>query len=446
MLHRIFATSASWAGCTANRKSGMKNPAKPFFRALSIAIDVLLLVSCAQPTPLPTATSLPTHTAAATSTPAPLPTSTPTITPTPVGGGTGKLIFEYVKAGYEKDFPELGGESQIFMANVDGTELIPVTKGLMTHNTLADVSPDGSKLLVITWPDLYTAAESTSAVYVVDLDHLEHAPVKLASGIMYTPNKTAVWLDNSRVVLVDKEEGSWGVYLMNSDGTGRKKLSKYVAGVRHYNLRVSADARWVFWNGFGFEGGQYSDGGIWRASVDGSELSHLDGDKNITINGISPDGSQVVWKVTERGYHFENINIASVSDLYHPTVWDMDGAVFRLDTEILWSPSGKEVLLNRGTFITYTGRVWTSVTKILSLEDMELREIKLPLEYQDFFVTFPEWSPDGRCLLLRVFPTSLVTEQVPSKIQILDLETMTFSEVLTKGVSHDAIGGISWIP
>jgi len=85
------------------------------YAKLSVLI-ILFLASCAAPaTSIPTQTSTPKPTA--TDTPTQTPSPTPTIIPTPtqIGGGSGKLIFEYYKVAFEKSFPKLKGEVNILV-------------------------------------------------------------------------------------------------------------------------------------------------------------------------------------------------------------------------------------------------------------------------------------------------------------------------------------------
>ena len=115
-------------------------------------LAALFLASCSpsmkSPTPAqtPTQTFTPVPTATATQTPSPTPTIMPT--PTQIGGGVGKLIFDLQKTDFAERFPDLQGDLNIFIANPDGTDLVPVTNGLMGSNFLESISPDGTKVLI----------------------------------------------------------------------------------------------------------------------------------------------------------------------------------------------------------------------------------------------------------------------------------------------------------
>jgi Tol biopolymer transport system component len=416
-------------------------------RVFSFSLLFVFLIGCAQAAlPSPTATILPSETATltATATATSLPTSTPTLTPTPMGGGNGKFIFEYGRDAFETDFPGLPGKRSIFIADWDGSNLAPLNTGSMPWNNLADVSPDGRKALVINWPDMYTAVDSTSAIYVVDLEHPEREPVQIAHGIMYSPNKTAIWLDNTRIVLADKQEGRWGVFLVNSDGTGMRKLSKPVSGVRFYDLRSSPDGDWVFWHGFDFQGRNYMDGGYFRFNMDDGQITRSPAAQGVSMENFSPDGTQAVWVETESGNHWEKVNIASVSDLRHPTAIDLEKPIFYDYTQVLWSPDGNGAILNRPTFISkYAAEPIKAAIMMFSFPEEKLRNIYLPSTLSRYAVSFLDWSPDGTSILVRATP---VDGKGKTIFGLIDLETRVFTEVLTNLSYPQSIGTIDWVP
>ena len=145
-------------------------------------LAIVLLTSCAAPaTPAPTQTSTPEPTATQTPTQTPTASPTPTIIPTPtqIGGGSGKFIFEYYKAAYEKSFPNLKGDENVFISNWDGTNLMPVTNGLVGSNYIESISNDGQTALV----SLSDNSSKYSDLYLVHLNQQASDPIKLASGL-----------------------------------------------------------------------------------------------------------------------------------------------------------------------------------------------------------------------------------------------------------------------
>ena len=147
-----------------------------------ILLIAFLLSSCAPatnavPTFMPQSTETPTPSPTETQTPSPTPTITPT--PTQIGGGSGKLVFEYHKVAYEKAFPHLKGEINVFTSNWDGTDLTPVTDGPESFNTIESISPDGKMVLISSAPNYPGNVD----LYLFPLDMPYSGPIKIASGL-----------------------------------------------------------------------------------------------------------------------------------------------------------------------------------------------------------------------------------------------------------------------
>ena len=119
-------------------------------------------------TPSPTVTNTPTQPPTATYTPTPTPTlDTPT--PTPLGGGSGKLAFSLLKDDYADIFPDLTGELNVFVSSTDGSNIIPITQGFPDWNLLRDFSPDGQKMIILSF---YYKPWYYGDLYVVNVDGL----------------------------------------------------------------------------------------------------------------------------------------------------------------------------------------------------------------------------------------------------------------------------------
>ncbi len=106
----------------------------------------LFLASCGTPPStefVPTETFTPEPTS--TQTPIPSPTITPS--PTQIGGASGQILFSYRKEEFSSDFPELAGELNLFTANIDGTNVIPITNGLKGNNYFQDFSGGITKIV-----------------------------------------------------------------------------------------------------------------------------------------------------------------------------------------------------------------------------------------------------------------------------------------------------------
>ena len=126
-------------------------------------LALLILSSCS---PVATATSKPTSTPTQT----PSPTLTVIPTPTQIGGGSGKFIFEYYKVAYEKAFPDLKGQLNVFISDLDGTHLTPITNGLQGFNYIESFSSDGNKVLVSSFSD---SPHPNGDLYLIDLSQIK---------------------------------------------------------------------------------------------------------------------------------------------------------------------------------------------------------------------------------------------------------------------------------
>src|SRR6266498_1306259 len=271
---------------------------------ISVAFFISIIVaSCSSNiplTPIATSTSLPTAISTLTSTPTltPSPTWTPTPFPTSIGGTSGKLIFTYYKhfgcpeneiCGYEKVFPDLKGDSNIFISNWDGTKLTPITKdGFKSFTFIEAISPDGKKLLVLS----YSGAKGAD-LYLVDLDNSDIKPQIIAHNLFPISygfgNARAAWIDNSSIVYIGLYGGEIALWRINLDGTNRLRLSK---SIRPWGI-FSVDPQ---------------TGVVWRGDTfDSIQISSLDGTKEYSVNvntvgqfaksDYSPNGKWIFWQL-----------------------------------------------------------------------------------------------------------------------------------------------------
>lgn len=258
----------------------------------------LLISSCA-----PAVTETPTSTPTKTMTPAPTatqtPSPTPTITPTPtqIGGGSGKFIFEYYKVAYEKAFPDLKGDLNVFTSNWDGTDLTPVTNGLNGFNYINSISPDGKMLLVSSRSSFL----GKDALYLIDLNSPNNAPTKLVNEV----DGQALFLDNARIVYIGQGSKGYGFYVVNADGRGSEKIGAPTGGTRWHI--ASSDKTRVYWidnsrkefrdsSGSLYMYGNY--GGLWWTNIDGSGQGKLESNGHQIFPAgysFSPDGTKIAW-------------------------------------------------------------------------------------------------------------------------------------------------------
>jgi len=385
-----------------------------------------------------------------------------------MGSSTGKLIFQYSKEGYEKDFPELKGNSNLFAVNLDGTNLTPVTNGLLDYSALKGISPDGRKALLFFAPENYTATESTSILYVMDLESKDPQPIKLASGIFESVYQTATWLDNSHVVYIDQVPGGWAIFTINSDGTDPKRISQKVNGITPREVFVTADQSRVYWLGVDASSRSWTHKGIWWTSIDGTQQEQLISfqskfNLSFSLNSISPYGNMVIWEHntwSQTGRECCSVRFALASDMDKATEIKLEpknGPLVGPSPEYLWSSDESMVIINRqASSVPYNNETLLDSGQMftLSVKDLKLKEILL--KTPDTMIRNPsvdiiQWLPDGKNLLVRVTLEKNCQSYASAyqcsggKIKILNLETGNFIDLLGDKVLHDSIGNILWL-
>lgn len=286
----------------------MKTLSKIFFLVIFVAV---VLVGCSGNTPnipflnspTPTASNTPTPTNTSTPTPTATFTPTPTLTPTPtpIGGGSGKVLFEYERAGFESEFPDLEGKRNIFIADLDGGNLIPITNGLRGYNNTEDISPDKTKILVASFSDSDRRKDSKGTLYVLDINNIDAGPIEIVQGFSqrsYYP--AAKWLNDTEFVYVGRGEQGEGIYRADIYGTPPIKINSL--GRRPERI-VAVDDERVYWTlgeykDYYVRKGDYT--AIWWSSLDGSEQGKLEFEgvqvEFFAYNyAFSPDGKWIAW-------------------------------------------------------------------------------------------------------------------------------------------------------
>jgi hypothetical protein len=282
----------SFCGCGENEMKQLK-----LFLLVAFLLSSCSFVATATSTSTPTQTLTPAPTATATQTPSPTPTIIPT--PTPIGGGSGKLIFEYYKVAFEKSFPNLQGEVNIFTSNIDGTNPTPITNGLNGYNYIQSISPDGQMLLVASRSDYAAKGD----LYLIHLNSLDLLPMRLARGL-FAYGGQAIFLDNTRIVYVGQGPENYGFYVINIDGTNPLKIGAPTGKVWWI---TSSDKTRIYWGGIQSEsltdssGAWYMSGDIqtlWWANLDGSGQGKLESNGQQIMGdqySFSPDGTSIAW-------------------------------------------------------------------------------------------------------------------------------------------------------
>ena len=249
-------------------------------------------------TPTPTLTFTPSSTPTLTLTPSSTPTFTPspthTLSPTPTpSGGSDGLVFEYFRRGYSSDF-DLRGSSNIFFANIDGSQLRPITTdGLQGYTKVAGVSPDGNRILLLSSPNIFF--QNDCHLYIANLDG--SGTIRLDTNT--TQVEEAKWLPNGIIAYIANDH----IYLINSDGSELSQ-DKWTTNLGQWPLRITGYSpnRLYFQVAKGIRSSGFRFGSRWWMKLDGSGL--VGEIPRVIVNmgplapveyEVSPDGTKAVW-------------------------------------------------------------------------------------------------------------------------------------------------------
>jgi hypothetical protein len=353
-----------------------------------------------------TSTPSATHTLTPTSTK----TSTPTLTPTPTPwGGARGLVFTYKQRGYYSAF-KLRGESNIFYASIDGSELKPITNnGLLGTSEVKGVSVDGTQVLIISSSDIWF--RNNSHLYIANIDGSFISP--LTKNISQVDD--AAWLSNGKIAYIANNH----IFIINPDGSGIIR-DDWSHQPNHFPLRIEgiSQNRLIFREAIGSLHPSYSPLGLMWMMMDGSgEVGELDYggiNRNLDIT-MSPDGNEVTWfdyyiadrkvlysTIVEGGTNIgiDNSNIKSV-----PFPQVEDGYVG--DAYMQWSNDGKKLWIIRqfGVHVgpgkydyskNYDFFLWSEdEQKLYNFPEITIQDAK-----GGFWPIYDILSPDGGQVLL----------------------------------------------
>lgn len=222
-----------------------------------------------------TETLLPTETNTPVPTETPLPTETPTASPTPIGGGSGQFAF----------VSDRTGAPQIYVANVDGNNVHPVTN-LSDGACQPDWSPDGMQIVFVSPCATDDDVHKNASLYLVDVDGKNLIHFSSAPGGDFEP----AWSpDGKHVAFTSLRDGYMQVYSISLDDNSVTRLT---------NSPKDEYARQPAWSPFGnqiaYATRRYGAYQIWTMSDTGQSP------EQITRSGYTFWDLQPVWSLDGR--------------------------------------------------------------------------------------------------------------------------------------------------
>jgi len=394
------------------------------------------------------------------------------------------LIFTYRKDEFLAAFPDLKGETNVFVTNIDGTSVTPITNGLEGNNYLMSVSPDGSKVLITSTSNLQNKEAN---LYLVNLDTPESEPIKLADGLpnYYGGNSSAKWINDSEIIYIGKGESGFGIYKINSDGTNPTNIYKYNndgEGNKPFEI-LTLSGENIYWDtqsttklSSNSVNNKYY---VWQSGIAGGERTPLEvnGKQTIFENVFgpdlvfSPDGTKIAWvegATPESGPPYKNyLHIASISDMGNPyTIETLSGLLV-----LKWFPDGSRVLvfdlMSVGTPVEEYTKYYEEhpeelkglqgsvedlygVYEVSTSSDTVIKNYNFPTDVMgslnaNAFMDLYDISPDGRQMILSTYKKN-DKGGYDAVLKFFNLETSTFSDTSGFTFINTAIDGIHWIP
>jgi TolB protein len=204
--------------------------------------------------------------------------------------------------------------------------------------------------------------------------------------------------DRTKIVFVSAKSGDADIYVMNADGTGRRRLAGSRKGPQDQYPAWSPDGRLI-----AFASNRSGEEDIFVMRADGTGLRQLT--KNAAWiedqqPRFSPDGRFIVFSSNRVAFSNPELYRMRVSDgrgLVRLTRWGSGGDLSPGDDLMGdYSPDGKRIAFVSDRSGSYA--IWT-----MNANGNGLRRV---IGHPGRNVAFPRWSPDGRTLLYTSFDST----------------------------------------
>jgi Tol biopolymer transport system component len=268
------------------------------------------------------------------------------------------------------------GDAEIYKINPDGSGLKQVTSNTV-HDYDPSWSPDGSK--VAFWRP---RGNGSNEIFVKNTTNGQL--VQLSDSNDSMSDTSPSWSpDGSQIVFVsdDLVNRSRDIWVMNADGSGRKRLTPANSLVEG-TVVWSPDGTKIAFDDWG----QPSD--VWLMNSDGTNLQNLTNTSEPLITERdptwSPDGSKIAF-MTRNPFDTPDIDI---------WVMNVDGSGKQnltktpfgaLEVNPAWSPNGRKIAFIKGSADFFVSDIW-----VMNADGTSPRNITNSLEVAD---AAPDWQP-----------------------------------------------------
>jgi len=300
----------------------------PIPTATSTTVDVVAFTSTTEP-PLATSTLSPTVTPTLVAN-TPTLENTPLPQPTPLGGGSGQIAFASNRS----------GTPQIYLSNVDGSNVTPLTS--MEDGACQPAWSPNGRLLVFISPcprraDFFETVYTSSSLYLINADGTNITQLTNVPGADFDP----AWSpDGKRIAFASMRDGGKQIYTLDSTSLAVTRLT---------NTSVSIETSQPVW------------------SPDGTMIAYM----------VKRVGTYQVWVMDDTGQKNEQVVRSG------QTIWDF-GPV--------WAPDGKTILFSERRGSGFSPPWLMSVNYPATGDAIRLNQFPAPIE--DL-----QYSPDGLWLV-----------------------------------------------
>jgi hypothetical protein len=191
------------------------------------------------------------------------------------------------------------------------------------------------------YPDCKTCTKNTLLIYTLRLDADTGTPPTALTDTIYNSQDPAFSWDERSIAYTTNQSGSYNIWVMNTDGTGKKKLTSDTGTVTNLKPRWTPDNTKIV-----YSSNRSGNWEIWiMSAADGSgntNLTNLAGSTETSAR-VSPDGRQIL---------FHSSSTSMKTEIY---VMDIDGKNQRrltnniyYDEDPCWDHTGLECIYSSG--------------------------------------------------------------------------------------------------